>query len=195
MLVARGLRHDELDVVYEPHVEHGVCLVEDEEPHPVQLYGSPLDVVDQSPRRADDYLGSTPQALELDVYRLSSVDAEYLDTSVRAQLLRLRRDLDGQFPCGGQHEGLHDPAVWVGGLEHREREGRGLAAAGLGLADEVASLQERTYGLRLNREWAGVARRLDAPEEPRVKLNLAELGHCDLWSAGDFRTGSRASLL
>ena len=79
-----------------------------------------------------------------------------LDAQVPAIGAEAVEDLAGQFAGRAQHQhaaGLRLRADAVGGevVEDRQREGRGLAGAGLGDADDVALGEQQRDGLGLDR--------------------------------------------
>ena len=87
-----------------------------------------------------------------DVVALAAVDRQHPDAGhalgVGAHGLG---HLQGELAGGGQHQRLDVRGVRVDALQHGQREGGGLAGAGLGQADDVAARQQRGDGLGLDR--------------------------------------------
>jgi hypothetical protein len=62
-------------------------------------------------------------------------------------------DLLGQFTGWGQNQGLRHMLFSVNLLKDRDREGGGLASAGLRLRNNVVTLDDRHDGALLNGGW------------------------------------------
>ena len=90
------------------------------------------------------------------------------------------RDLAGEFARRGEHENARPaarrgPLVGDEAVEDRQREGRRLAGAGLGDADQVASVHQDGNGLSLNRGRLGVAHLGQRGYERRGKAEAVEI--------------------
>ena len=70
---------------------------------------------------------------------------------MRADAAELLVDLDAQLAGGTEDEGLDRPAVGIGALDDGNAEGGGLAAAGVCLADQVATGEGEGDRSRLDR--------------------------------------------
>ncbi len=142
---------DLLDVLEEAEVEHLVGLVEHDEAAVVEHERVAADEVEHAADGADD---DVPAGLQLRLLRADRRAAEDRDDvgalarRVRAQRLR---DLDAQLARRRQDERLHLRLGRIDVLDDRQAEGRGLAGARLGLADDVATLEHRGDRLFLNR--------------------------------------------
>ena len=101
-------------------------------------------------------------------------DVDALALAVGAQRLG---DLDAQLPRRRQHEPLDVILVGIDVLEHRQTEGRGLARAGLRLADHVEALQQRRDRLLLDRTGRVVADVLDGIQEIGREAEIGKCGH------------------
>ena len=66
-------------------------------------------------------------------------------------------NLNRQFARGGQHQGLAVGAAGLEGFQNGQQKGAGLAAAGLALHDQVASVAQNGNGLGLHGHRAGPA--------------------------------------
>jgi hypothetical protein len=73
--------------------------------------------------------------------------------------------LDAELPGRGEHERLGLVVAGVEVLEHRQPEGRGLAASGLGLADHVVAGEQLRDRLRLDRRRLLVAELVKRPKD------------------------------
>ncbi len=101
--------------------------------------------------------------------RLLAVDAEAVG-DLRGQLTRRREDeraraaAQRRLPVGGE------------AMQHRQREGRGLAGARLGDAHEVATGEHAGNGLRLNGGWSCVAFGFQCLQQQRIEAELGKRG-------------------
>ncbi|MNS87259.1 hypothetical protein D3C72_1211970 [compost metagenome] len=151
----------------EAHVEHAVGFVQHQQFHLGEVDGALRHVVEQPARRGHDDIDAALEGLDL------RVDAHAAEHHHRAQLqvFAIVADallhLGGKLTRGGQHQCAHWHAgaargrIAGGGfaqqLQHRQREARGLAGAGLGAGEQVATFENGRNGLRLNRGRRGVA--------------------------------------
>ena len=148
---------DPLDVVDEAHVEHAVGFVEHQHLDLVEAHGALIDEVEQAAGRRDQHFGATRHAADLPVDRHAAdrqLDGQRADMpAVGAEAVG---DLAGELARRRQHQ--HAARLTLGAhalvgevVEDRQREGRGLAGAGLGDADDVAALEGERNGLGLDR--------------------------------------------
>ncbi len=170
---------DPLHVVDEPHLEHLVGLVEAEEAHAAEVERPALEVVLHPPRRADHHVHPAAQRAELDPDRLAPVDREHLHAALAEAaavgphgLAHLQRQLAGRH----QHDRLHPVGVGVEVVQQGQREGGGLARAGLGLAEQVAPGEERGDRASLDRRRLLVAELLEGAQQRRREPELGEGG-------------------
>ena len=144
-LVLGGLVQDVVYVVYEPHVEHRVGLVEHCVRYPVELDRAALQVVDEPARRGHYDLDALPERVKLHLHPLAAVDGGGPYASVPCKLAYLVRDLHGQLPSGRHDEALYAPArLYV--LQHGDRVRGGLARARVRLPDHVPAGEQDRYG-------------------------------------------------
>ena len=150
-------RHDALDVVDEAHVEHAVGFVEDEHFDLIERYCALVDEIEQTARRRDQNFNAMRERAHLTVDRHAANgerDRQRLDVAaIGAEAVR---DLAGQFAGWRQHQhaaGLLLRPHTLGGevMEDWQREGRGLAGAGLRNADDIAAREGCRNGLGLDR--------------------------------------------
>ena len=146
------------DVVEEAHVEHAVGLVEDQRGEGVELQAAAGEVVEQPARRAHHHVGAVGEAVHLGADRAAAAQAEHLDVLLEAgEAADLLAHLLGQFAGRAQHHRLHREVARVEALQQRQAEGGGLAAARLGLGDEVVAGQGHRQAGGLDRRHQVVA--------------------------------------
>ena len=161
----REEREDPPDVRDEPHVEHPVPLVEDEDLDLAQVRGALPDEVEEAPGRRHQELHAAPQLLDLGIERDAAEDDSRAEGDVAPVGRGHRCHLHGQLSRGRQDERPHRVAgrrergvrVVLEALEDGEDEGRGLAGPGLGRAHEVATLEDERDRLDLDGRWGGKA--------------------------------------
>ena len=123
-------------------------------------------MIEEPARSRHDDVGSPLERRELRAHRLSADEHGDGDTLGAAEDVEGFRDLERELARGSQHEGARrSQAAACRGrqalpgetLDRRDRERRGLAGAGLGAPDQVASFEDRTDRLRLDGSGRGVA--------------------------------------
>jgi hypothetical protein len=135
---ARNRAQDPLDLRPEAHVEHPVCLVEDEDADAAERDEPALDQILKTAGRRDDDVRAL-QALCLRAHRRAAVrerDLHALGRRVRGDLLG---DLERELPGRHEHERLGCRAVDVDALDERHAESECLARAGRRLREDVAA--------------------------------------------------------
>ena len=154
LLGAHGDRGEDVaDVRQEAEVGHVVGLVDHGGLHQVQLQRAALGEVDQAARRGhhDPDAAGDGVGLLLDVH--ATGDQLRLDPDSAGEGMDRVDHLDRELAGGDQHHAERPTAVHLAAAEaggHREGEGEGLARAGLGTGEHVAS-----------REGVGQDHRLD----------------------------------
>jgi hypothetical protein len=109
-------------------------------------------VIHDAARRADDDMGAVLQTACLVAQARAANQRKDLDVVFKArQAADFLRDLIGQFARRAEHHGLHGKAARVEVGEQGQRKGRRLAAAGLGLSDQVVAGQRDRQAGGLNR--------------------------------------------
>ena len=146
---------DAAHVLDEAHVEHAIGLVEDEERHMGELHVAALDQVEQAARRGDQDVDAACQGLDLAAIAQAADDRAKTQAEAATVGVEAARDLDRELAGRRQHErarvlGLGALPESGEVLQHGQREGCGLAGAGLGDAQHVAALQQRRNGARLD---------------------------------------------
>jgi hypothetical protein len=142
---------DLLDVLEEAEVEHLVGLVEHDEAGGVEDQRVAGDQVEHAAHGPDDDVAAGPQLRLLRADRGAAEHGHDVHALVRPVGADRLGDLDAELAGRGQHEPLDHAVLGVHVLEHGQAERRRLSAARLGLADHVAALEERRYGLDLDR--------------------------------------------
>ena len=116
-----------------------------------EVEGALLEVVHDAAGRADDDVHAAAQRRELHAVALAAVDRQHVHAlHVGGVLLEGLRDLERELAGRGQDEGLRRLLGEVESRQDRQRERGRLAGAGLGEADDVAALEERRDGRRLD---------------------------------------------
>ena len=169
--------HDAAHVADEAHVEHAIGLVEDEEGHVRQLDVAALDQVEKPARRGDQDVDAAVQGLDLPAEAQAADHHAELQPEAAAVGVEAAADLDGELARRRQHQrprmlGLRTLAESGEVLQDGQREGGGLAGAGLGDAQHVAALQQCRDGARLDRRGHGVAGGIEGTQQ---RLGEAEI--------------------
>ena len=176
LALLRALLGDRGDVVEEAHVEHAVGLVEHQRVQRLQVQAAALEVVHHPAGRAHHDVRAMLQAGQLRAHRGAAAQRQHLDVVFGSgQAPHLLRHLLGQFARRAQHQRLHGEAAHVQVGQQRQREGRRLAAAGLGLRDQVVPGQRQRQAGGLDRRHGGVAQALQVRERVRGQRQAAEI--------------------
>ena len=151
----RQLGDDFADVVDEAHVQHAVGLVEHEVFDLAELEAVALHEVEQAAGGGDQHFDAAHQAADLAAHRHAADGERRGEPHVAAIGVEAVEDLPGQLAGRAQHQHaaalrLHLDAVLQQAVQDRQREGRGLAGAGLGDADHVAPGERERDGLGLD---------------------------------------------
>ena len=88
----------------------------------------------------------------------AAVDGDALQLVTLAEPRQLLVHLDRKLSCGAEHERLHRTVARIEPLDDRNAERRGLAAAGLRLADDVAAGEREGQRACLDRAWPSCSR-------------------------------------
>ena len=140
----RALARHRDDVVEEAHVQHAVGFVQHQRVERVELQAFARQVVHHAARRAHHDVRAVLQRRELAAQRHAAAQRHDLDVVLGTrQPADLGRHLVGQLARRAQHQRLHREAARVQVGQQRQRESRRLAAAGLGLRDDVLAQQRR----------------------------------------------------
>ena len=154
---------DALDVGNEAHVEHAVGLVDHQQLDAGEQQPSALEMVEQPTGRRDEDVDAAGELGILVVERHPADHQRDVELLPGAVLFEAFLHLGGEFARRLEDERARHSGAGAAVLEHgqhRQREGRGLAGAGLRDAEHVAPREHVRYGLFLNGRGGGVAGRL-----------------------------------
>ena len=172
---------DALDVRNEPHVEHAVGFVDDQNLDAGQQQFAAFGKVEKTAGRCNEHVGAA-RDLGLLVAEGDAADEQReIELVVDAVFGEGLLDLRGEFARRFEDEGARHAGAGAALLEprqHRKREGGGLSGARLGDAENVASDECVGDGLRLDRCGSDVAGCLDCGQD---FLAEAEIFECHLW--------------
>jgi len=190
---------DSADIVDEAHVEHAVGFVEHEMLDLGEIGEAAVRKVEQPSRRCDQDVAADPKAVNLRPFADTAEDharAQLLVRSIDADALQ---DLGREFAGRREHERARSAAR--GGLEQLQQgqhEGRGLAGAGLGAGQQVASAQHWRDGSGLDRRGGRVAVGANCRQQLGLEPEFIEI-HDVFWIPGRGRradyTGTAAPAL
>ncbi len=132
------------DIVDEAHAQHFVGLVQHQCGEVFEDQAFALDVVDDAAGGADDDMGTALELAKLHDHALSAVKRQDVEAGqVVSVTLECFGDLNCEFACGGEHQHLRIVTRAVDAVQQRQREGGGLAGAGLGFTQNVVALHQR----------------------------------------------------
>ncbi len=167
---------DALDVGNEAHVEHAVGFVDHQQFDAGEQQPSALEMVEQATGRRDQNVDAAGELRILVVERDAADHQRDVELLAGAVLFEAFLHLRGEFARRLEDERARHSGAGAAVLEHREhrqREGCGLAGAGLRDAEHVAAREHVRYGLLLDGRGGGVAGRLHRGEN---FFGQAELG-------------------
>jgi len=166
---------DEGDIVVEAHVEHAIGFVQHQRVERGQVEALALQVVHDPPRRADHDVGTVFQAGNLRPHGAAATQGQHLDVVGAArQAAYFLAHLVGQFAGRAQHQRLHRKAARIQSGQQTQGKGRGLAAAGLGLRDQVMAGQGQRQAGGLDRRHLHVAELFQVHQCSRRQRQLIE---------------------
>ena len=170
------------DVADEAHVEHAVGFVEHEVTDLREIHRALVDVVEQAAGGGDDDVDALAQRVQLRARAHAAEDEDRALVKVTTEILEGLAHLRGELARWHEHEQTGCPrATWIGllgvePLQQRQREGRGLAGAGLGSREQVATVVNRRNGRGLDGGGHGVPDFLHGTQEGGRKAELFK-GH------------------
>ena len=185
LAAARAHPQDLLDVLDEAEVEHLVGLVEDDVARRGEDQRAAAHQVHHPADRGDDDVGAGAQLRLLGFDRGAAEDGDDLDVEVLGVGAQRLGHLDAELAGRRQHDRLHLVVVGIEVLQQRQAEGRGLAGAGLRLADHVVAAEQLGDRLVLDRRRLVEAELVERLLDLRREAELFEGDHFD---------GSRRSL-
>src|SRR6185437_747742 len=156
-LAALGKRGDDaLDIVNEAHIEHAVGLVEDENLDRIEAQMTLLNEVEQAPGRRDENVDAARQRIDLRLLPDTAEDHGRAQREMPTVAAEAVIDLDRQSARRAEDKrarlaAAQGRAARAQQLQHRQREGGGLAGSGLGDAEQIAAGEKRRD--RLGLDW------------------------------------------
>ena len=135
-----------------------------------------LQVVVDAAGRADDDIDAVLERRALALDRAAAAEREHPRVRQRArEPAQLVGDLGGELAGRAQHERPGATAARRDPRQQREAERTGLAGAGRGLPEDVAALEHRGQGERLDRRHLAVAELRQVLEPRRCEGERREL--------------------
>ena len=151
---------DAFDIGDEPHIEHPVGLVDDQDAHIRQQDLAALEQVEHPARRGDQHIDAAVEFLQLIAKAFAADQQRGREPVMLAVALEGGLDLGRQFAGRLQDQrARHARPRPAGGelVDHRQGKAGCLAGAGLGTAEHVAPTGHDGDGLLLDRGGGGVA--------------------------------------
>ena len=144
--------------------------------------------VEEPARAGDEDVEAALQRPDLLVLAHATEDDRVAEIEVLAVQLEVVPDLGGEFAGGGEDEGADlAPAaagLVVQALEHRQREGGGLAGSGLGAAQHVVAVEEGRDRLGLDGRGGLVAAGVQRAEDRLGEAKRGEGSQDGLFHSG-----------
>ena len=141
-----------LDIVDEAHAQHFVGFVQHQRLEFGQIKRAAIEVINDPARGADNDVNAALQRLQLRVVALAAIDRQHVEArQLVGVALEGLGDLDRELARGRQHQHLRLGFRHVQPRQQRQGECGGLAGAGLGLSEHVATGHQRRNGRRLDR--------------------------------------------
>ena len=142
--VLRNILENLIDTVGESHVEHLVSLVKHHVAHGFQLCCATSYEVDEASRCGYDNLGATLQGVHLVNNGCSSVNCHNVDALyILCERLEVVGNLQTQFTCRRDYDGLCGAVCGVCTLQERNAESGGLSSSCLCEGDDLVAIAEQ----------------------------------------------------
>ena len=176
MLLGECFSYEE-DVVAEAHVEHSVCLVEDEERDAAEVDVAEAEMADESARCSDDDIRSALHGSLLLLVSdavVAAIDGYAADViQIICKALHGTINLLCKFACR-RHDDAVDGIFRIAAVgehaQYRQKVGCRLACSRLCDAHHVASLQNRRNGMLLNGSRFGEVHVVECIEDIVVEV-------------------------
>ena len=111
-------------------------------------------MIDCSAGCCDDDIGTAAEIANLSPDRLAAEHGDDGEIHVVRVLTDSPGDLNGELPCGSDHQDAWVPTLaWTETVEQREGERGGLAGSRAGLGDEITSFEQDRQCCDLDRRW------------------------------------------
>ena len=142
---------DDNNVVEEAHVQHAIGFIQHQRVERGEVEAGALQVIHDAPRRTDHDVGSMLEAGNLRPHGTATAQGQHLDVVFAArQAANLPRHLVCQLPRRTKHQRLNRKAARIQLCQQGQGKGRCLAAAGLGLGDQVVPGQRQRQAVGLD---------------------------------------------
>jgi hypothetical protein len=174
----RHARHDGVDLLLEPQVEHPVGLVQHQELDAREVHRAAVEVVLEAAGRGDDDVDRLLQRLELQPVGHATDETGRVYALAGCVAVRRLLHLHRQLARGREHQHARAPARQARrraqALQPRQHEGGGLAASRLRRNQQVAPRQHRRDRRALHRRRLGIAERREGRKKGRIQTELRE---------------------
>ena len=145
----------------ESHVEHAVGFVEHEDREPVEAHMALLLEVEQASRCRHQNINAAPERIDLGLLADAAEDHGRAQTEMAAIGAEAFGDLEREFARRRQDQRPHGVPrrghrLRRQALQNGQREGRSLAGAGLGDAEQIAPGEKMRNGLSLDGRRLGI---------------------------------------
>jgi hypothetical protein len=145
------------NVMDKPHIEHSVCLIENQTFQAVKTKHALLAEIQKSPRCCHQDIHTALQTLNLRIDLDPTEDHITAQGEVPAVSADILVNLSGQLTGWRQHKrpdlSTSDRSSVTESLQNRQGEPCGLAGSGLRCGHHVATSDHGGNGLLLNRRW------------------------------------------
>ncbi len=150
---------DLVDLGCKTHIEHAIGLIQHQDRHGKETDRAVPHVIEQSPRRGHDDIGTLPQTSDLRLHIGPAYQGGREQLEITPQGIDRRLNLNRQFPCRGENERAGLPLGRAAQpFQKRNHKGRRLACTCLGAAQHIPSREGMRNGLRLNGGRLGESR-------------------------------------
>ncbi|EGG75537.1 hypothetical protein SXCC_03972 [Gluconacetobacter sp. SXCC-1] len=170
------------DVAHETHVEHTVGFVQHQHFKAGQVNMPLAHQVQQAAGGRDQHVHATAQGLDLAPLPHAAKHDGMAEAHVAGIGCEAFPDLGCQFTGGGEHQGARTlgvgPALFTEKtVKDGQREGRGLARAGLCQTQQVTPFQQVGNGASLNGGGLGVAFLVQCAQQRLCKMKIGKRCH------------------
>ncbi len=172
-MLLRHIRQNRLDILPKSHVQHLIRLVQNDHSDIFCLDRVTAHMIHDAARRSHHNLYALGKRPDLSGYFLSSVYGKNLDSvGIFRQPSDLLRCLNRQLPGWTQHDSLQLFQIRIRILYHGNSKGRRLSRSGLGLTDNIPSLQQHRNRLLLDRRHGFKSHLLNRSQNPTVYIRI-----------------------
>jgi hypothetical protein len=169
--------HDLANIANEAHVEHPICLIENEAFDRRKIDGPLLEVIEKPSGRRNNDVDALTQPRYLSVYADTTINDGRAEWQVLSVTSRAVANLGCQFAGWCQYQGANAPPIdgtLLETLQHGERKARRLAGACLGACENIVTCKNERYCLLLDRGCRLVTLFVDRTKQFGRKAKLIE---------------------